>query len=118
MTIAFGLRNFADLDRGLKEIRRVLAPGGTLLALEFSMELSPWFALLYRPYFRHVLPRIGRWISGTDAYTYLHESVERFPPTAEFRAALVRTGFARPRTDSLSGGSVALHAAETAARAS
>lgn len=111
VAVAFGIRNFSDLDAGLAEIRRVAAPGGTFLALEFSEALASPFDRFYRPYFRYVLPRLGRWISGSDAYAHLVHSVERFPPPAEVAARLRAAGFARVAATPLCGGAVVLYSA-------
>ena len=112
VTIAFGLRNFADIAAGLSEIRRVTAPGGRLLVLEFSMDLAPWFSLFYKPYFRHVLPRVGRWLSGSGAYAYLCDSVEQFPKPADVLRAICEAGFPCAEARTMTGGSVVLYAAE------
>jgi demethylmenaquinone methyltransferase / 2-methoxy-6-polyprenyl-1,4-benzoquinol methylase len=81
VSVAFGLRNMADTDRGLAEMVRVAAPGGRVAVLEFTMPQRQPFKGIYGWYFRHVLPRIGRWVSrnGADAYSYLPESVGEFP---------------------------------------
>jgi demethylmenaquinone methyltransferase / 2-methoxy-6-polyprenyl-1,4-benzoquinol methylase len=78
--VAFGLRNVADTDRGLAEMTRVTAPGGSVAVLEFSTPTWQPFKSLYGWYFRHVLPRIGKLVSrSTDAYEYLPTSVGEFP---------------------------------------
>jgi demethylmenaquinone methyltransferase / 2-methoxy-6-polyprenyl-1,4-benzoquinol methylase len=90
---AFGFRNLADYAAGLREIRRVLKPGGEIGILDFSIPLEP-LGSLYRIYFKHVLPRIGGLISGsTSSYEYLPASVERFPAPDEFRAMMQEAGF-------------------------
>src|SRR5205085_6381545 len=77
VTIGFGIRNVDDRGASCREILRVLKPGGRLAILEFAMPTSPVFRQLYLSYFRHILPRIGAWISGHPAaYTYLPESVD------------------------------------------
>jgi demethylmenaquinone methyltransferase/2-methoxy-6-polyprenyl-1,4-benzoquinol methylase len=90
---AFGFRNLANYEAGLAEFRRVLAAGGELGILDFS-EPGGILGRLYAFYFRRVLPRIGRMLSGSGgAYAYLPASVERFPAPAEMLASLERAGF-------------------------
>lgn len=114
VAVAFGVRNYQDRAAGFAEARRVLAPGGRLVILEFSRPPDTWFGALYRWYSKHVLPRVGAWISRSrGAYTYLPESVAAFLAPAELDAELSRAGFARIRHESLAGGTVALHVAET-----
>ena len=81
VSVAFGLRNVADTRRGLAEMTRVAAPGGRVLILEFSRPTNPLFAPVYRQYFKHVLPRVGRLLARNDeaAYDYLPDSVAEFP---------------------------------------
>jgi demethylmenaquinone methyltransferase/2-methoxy-6-polyprenyl-1,4-benzoquinol methylase len=94
VTVAFGVRNFENLELGLAEIRRVLRPGGMLVVLEFSKPAPGLFARLYVFYFKHILPRIGQWLSGDkSAYTYLPESVDAFPYGEAFTAVLQKVGF-------------------------
>ena len=83
-TVAFGLRNITDTDRGIAEMVRVTQPGGRIAILEFSQPRGPVMGPLYRFYFRHVLPRVGQMISRSkdDAYRYLPESVMQFPDGA------------------------------------
>lgn len=94
VSVAFGLRNVADPRRGLREMIRVCRPGGRVAVLEFSHPRSRLFGAVYRFYFRHVLPRVGQWISGSrlDAYRYLPESVGEFPSGAELAAMLRECG--------------------------
>jgi demethylmenaquinone methyltransferase/2-methoxy-6-polyprenyl-1,4-benzoquinol methylase len=91
VTVAFGLRNIADTSRGLAEMARVMKPGGKLAILEFSLPKSAAIRTGYLWYFRNVLPRLGNAVArnGSDAYTYLNQSVEEFP-SGERLAALVR----------------------------
>jgi demethylmenaquinone methyltransferase/2-methoxy-6-polyprenyl-1,4-benzoquinol methylase len=92
--VAFGVRNFENLDKGLSEMLRVLRPGGRLVVLEFSKPTSFPMKQLYHFYFNHVLPKIGRWISrDAAAYSYLPESVQAFPDGADFVAILNRVGY-------------------------
>ena len=81
VTVAFGLRNVADTDQGLREMARVCHPGGQVVVLEFSQPTFPVLSQSYRFYFRHVLPRVGQWMARNDksAYEYLPESVGEFP---------------------------------------
>ena len=97
VTSAFGFRNLADYTAGLREIRRVLQPGGSIGILDFS-EPPGLLGRAYRLYFRHVLPRVGGLISGSGAsYRYLPASVERFPAPAVFLSMMREAGFAEVR---------------------
>ena len=94
VTSAFGFRNLADYDAGLREIVRVLRPGGECGILDFG-EPEDVMGALYRIYFKQVLPRVGTVISGVRGpYAYLPASVERFPPPEEMLARMKRAGFA------------------------
>jgi demethylmenaquinone methyltransferase/2-methoxy-6-polyprenyl-1,4-benzoquinol methylase len=110
ITIAFGFRNFANYERGLGELRRVLRPGGILAVLEFSQPPNRLFALLYNFYSDRVLPRIGAAISGAgEAYTYLPESVRKFPDAPGLARMMQQTGFRDVQFDRMTFGIVALH---------
>jgi demethylmenaquinone methyltransferase / 2-methoxy-6-polyprenyl-1,4-benzoquinol methylase len=110
VTIAFGLRNLASVERGVAEIYRLLAPGGRAAILEFSRPVVPVFRELFGFYFSHVLPRIGGVVSGSyGAYTYLPESVKSFPDQRRLRAIMESAGFDNVRYSNLSGGIAALH---------
>jgi demethylmenaquinone methyltransferase/2-methoxy-6-polyprenyl-1,4-benzoquinol methylase len=110
VTTAFGFRNLANYDEGLKEIRRVLRPGGELGILEFSEPRGRLFGALYRFYFRHILPTLGGAISGNSAaYSYLPRSVGRFPSPVELAAQMERAGFGDVRFVRWTGGIVTLH---------
>jgi demethylmenaquinone methyltransferase/2-methoxy-6-polyprenyl-1,4-benzoquinol methylase len=93
VTSAFGFRNLADYDAGLREIARVLRPGGECGILDFG-EPGGLMGKLYRIYFKHVLPRVGSFISGVKGpYSYLPASVERFPSPNDMLERMKRAGF-------------------------
>jgi len=110
LTVAFGFRNLANYAAGLKEMRRVLAAGGMAAVLEFSQPPNRAFAALYNFYSRRILPIAGGALSGSrDAYTYLPESVRKFPSAEELAGEMRRAGFAQVSYEYLTGGIVALH---------
>jgi demethylmenaquinone methyltransferase/2-methoxy-6-polyprenyl-1,4-benzoquinol methylase len=110
VTAGFGFRNLANYDRGLREIARVLKPGGEVGLLEFSDPRNGIGAAAFRFYFRHILPRIGGAISGNaTAYSYLPNSVMKFPSPAELAQWMERAGFADVDFKLWNFGSVALH---------
>ena len=119
LTVAYGLRNFADLDGGLREFYRVLEPGGTLVVLEFPPPPKGVFGRLFRFYFLQVLPRIGGLVSGRrSAYSYLPDSVLKFPPPAELAQAIENAGFSEVTYKLQTFGVSALHTARKVAPAS
>jgi demethylmenaquinone methyltransferase/2-methoxy-6-polyprenyl-1,4-benzoquinol methylase len=110
VTTAFGFRNLANYKDGLREMRRVLKPGGVAAILEFSQPRTAVFAALYRLYSRRVLPLVGGALSGDPgAYAYLPESVSRFPDADELAAMMREAGFDEARFERMTGGIVALH---------
>ncbi|HEU4387788.1 MAG TPA: bifunctional demethylmenaquinone methyltransferase/2-methoxy-6-polyprenyl-1,4-benzoquinol methylase UbiE [Blastocatellia bacterium] len=112
VTIAFGLRNLEDVERGLVEIYRVLAPQGMAAILEFSHPTVPVLRHLFRFYFTRILPLIGNAISGSRfAYRYLPESVQAFPDQPGLAAMLRSVGFSNVQYYNLSGGIAAVHVA-------
>jgi demethylmenaquinone methyltransferase / 2-methoxy-6-polyprenyl-1,4-benzoquinol methylase len=108
--VAFGIRNVADLDRGLREIHRVLAPGAHFVILEFTTPPNGIVRGLYGLYFNHILPLIGGLISGhRTAYAYLPRSVANFPVGQDLAARFSRAGFVDVQWRSLTLGVVAIH---------
>ena len=103
--IAFGIRNFEDKKKGLKELHRVLKPNGHLLILELSVPQNKILLSLYKLYFLHILPFIGKKISGDNkAYTYLPQSVMNFPKPKDFLQTMEECGFKDVRQKALTFG--------------
>ena len=110
VTVAFGFRNFANYHKGMEELRRVLRPGGVAAILEFSRPPNALFRAFYEFYSREVLPRLGSAISGSsEAYSYLPESVRKFPGAEELAAEMRAVGFETAEFERLTFGIVALH---------
>jgi demethylmenaquinone methyltransferase / 2-methoxy-6-polyprenyl-1,4-benzoquinol methylase len=107
-TVGFGVRNVADLERALAELRRVLRTGGCVGILEITTPRGP-LRLFYRLWFDRLVPLLGKLLRGGSAYTYLPASVRRFPGAEELTALLERAGFADVSVRLLAGGIVALH---------
>jgi demethylmenaquinone methyltransferase/2-methoxy-6-polyprenyl-1,4-benzoquinol methylase len=110
ISVAFGFRNLANYEAGLREMRRVLRPDGMAAILEFSQPPNALFGAVYGLYSRRVLPWIGGMLTGSrDAYTYLPESIRKFPAAPELAEDMRRAGFSKVTFERFTGGSVALH---------
>lgn len=112
VTIGFGLRNLSAVEQGLKELFRVLKPGGSLAVLEFSKPQTPGLNKLFHFYFTKLLPFMGGAISGSrSAYSYLPKSVQSFPDQKQLASLMDRIGFEEVGYQNLTGGIAALHLA-------
>ena len=110
VTIAFGLRNLSSVEHGIKELFRVLEPGGRLAVLEFSKPAVPVLSPIFRLYFSRVVPFLGGLISGSrSAYEYLPDSVRRFPDQKQLAGLISDAGFTEVSFENLTGGIAALH---------
>jgi len=117
ITVAFGVRNFENLEKGLKEMLRVLRPGGRLVILEFSHPKTPGVRQLYNLYLNIVAPRIGKMVSRSgEAYQYLNDSVKAFPEGKAMVRILEKAGYANTRLRRLSLGIVSIYIGEKQAR--
>jgi len=111
--VAFGVRNFENLEKGLSEMRRVLRPGGRAVILEFSKPTVFPFKQLYNFYFRWILPKIGKLVSKDNAaYTYLPESVNEFPYGDDFLKILEKTGYKNTKCKPLTLGISSIYVGE------
>ena len=112
VTVAFGVRNFGDLEKGLKEINRVIKPGGQLVILEFTKPRMFPFKQIYHTYFKYLLPTVGKFTSkDPKAYTYLYESVQAFPDFDRFTSILKDTGYKDASHKALTLGICAIYTA-------
>jgi demethylmenaquinone methyltransferase/2-methoxy-6-polyprenyl-1,4-benzoquinol methylase len=112
VTIAFGFRNFVNYRKGLAELLRILKPGGLAAILEFSQPTNRAFEALYGFFSARILPWVGGFISGSrDAYSYLPESIQKFPDAETLAAEVRAAGFDRVEFERFTGGAVALHLA-------
>jgi demethylmenaquinone methyltransferase/2-methoxy-6-polyprenyl-1,4-benzoquinol methylase len=108
-TVGFGARNFSDLPRGLGEMARVVRPGGRVMVLEFTTPTRPPLSLFYRLWFDRIVPLLGRLAGDGDAYSYLPNSVKRWPAPAPLAAELDRAGLCQIRYLLTAGGILAIH---------
>jgi demethylmenaquinone methyltransferase/2-methoxy-6-polyprenyl-1,4-benzoquinol methylase len=115
-TVGFGARNFSDLNRGLGEMARVVRPGGRVVVLEFTSPTRPPLSIFFRLWFDRVVPQLGRLAGDPEAYSYLPDSVKRFPAPALLAAELERAGVAEISYLLTAGGIVAIHAGTVPAR--
>ena len=109
VTVGFGARNFADLDRGLREMARVTKPGGYVVVLEITSPQRPPLSWFFRAWFDRVVPALGRVAGDPDAYTYLPSSVRRFPGPQELAARMATAGLDDVRWILTAGGIIAIH---------
>jgi demethylmenaquinone methyltransferase/2-methoxy-6-polyprenyl-1,4-benzoquinol methylase len=109
VTVGFGVRNLADLDRGLREMARVLAPGGRLVILEITQPRRPPLSTFYSLWFDRIVPLLGTAAGDRDAYSYLPESVRSFPAPQELAARMDAAGFGSIGYTVLAGGIIAIH---------
>jgi demethylmenaquinone methyltransferase / 2-methoxy-6-polyprenyl-1,4-benzoquinol methylase len=108
-TVGFGARNFADLDRGVREMARVVRPGGRVVVLEITTPERPPLSWFFRLWFDRVVPALGRLAGDRDAYSYLPSSVRRFPGPRELGGVMAGAGLREIRWVVTAGGIIAIH---------
>jgi demethylmenaquinone methyltransferase/2-methoxy-6-polyprenyl-1,4-benzoquinol methylase len=109
VTVGFGIRNFADRDKGLREMARILKPGGRLVILEFTEPRRPPFSTFYSLWFDRIVPFLGRLTPNPEAYSYLAESVHSFPDPQGLATRMDAAGLERIRWLLTAGGILAIH---------
>jgi len=109
VTVGFGVRNLADLDRGLREMARILRPGGSLVILEITQPTRPPLSTFYSLWFDRAVPLLGALAGDSEAYAYLPESVRSFPSPRRLAEKMEATGLERIRWTVLAGGIIAIH---------
>jgi demethylmenaquinone methyltransferase/2-methoxy-6-polyprenyl-1,4-benzoquinol methylase len=109
VSVGFGVRNLADLDRGLREMARVLKPGGRLVILEITQPTRPPLSTFYSLWFDRLVPLLGSFSAEPEAYSYLPESVRSFPTPHGLAEKMAAAGFERIRYTVLAGGIIAIH---------
>ena len=112
-TVGFGARNFSDLEQGLREMARVVRPGGKVVVLEITTPTRPPLSTFFRVWFDRIVPLIGKVASEPEAYTYLPNSVKRFPGPHDLAATMDRCGLRDVRYVLTAGGIIALHVGST-----
>jgi demethylmenaquinone methyltransferase / 2-methoxy-6-polyprenyl-1,4-benzoquinol methylase len=109
VTVGFGARNFSDLGRGLEEMARVTKPGGRVVVLEITTPQKPPLSFFFRAWFDRIVPQLGRLAGDSDAYTYLPNSVRRFPGPEELAGRMAAAGLEEVRWILTAGGIIAIH---------
>jgi demethylmenaquinone methyltransferase / 2-methoxy-6-polyprenyl-1,4-benzoquinol methylase len=109
VTVGFGARNFADLDRGLREMARVTKPGGRVVVLEITTPAKPPLSWFFRAWFDRIVPQLGKLAGDPDAYTYLPSSVRRFPGPRDLGSRMAAAGLRDVRWILTAGGIIAIH---------
>jgi demethylmenaquinone methyltransferase/2-methoxy-6-polyprenyl-1,4-benzoquinol methylase len=113
-TVGFGARNFSNLDQGLREMARVVRPGGRVVILEITTPRRPPLSTFFELWFDRIVPALGRVAGDSDAYSYLPSSVRRFPGPEELAATMARSGLDSIRYVLTAGGIIAIHVGEVA----